>query len=165
MAFFNFPSYFTFVYLKIIPTTKGTNTFQEITLGVADIPPSCVLTDTICMFSRAFQPHHQVIHWADSLICYGGYQAVPSGCLYAVMDLRHLACHRQVEGYTSPFLIIDPFFVCSAPARSAGGWGWQPDDISLSAVCMLVFMWLAVPVSPSESHWQSLRVKQGCGIQ
>lgn len=74
-----------------------------------------------------FQLHREVIRWIDSLICYVGHQAAPSGCLYTVMDLRHLGCDGQVAGYDSPALIAAPvapvaphLLVHSAPARSEG---------------------------------------------
>ncbi|KAI3368131.1 hypothetical protein L3Q82_007863 [Scortum barcoo] len=63
----------------------------------------------------------------ESLICYVGRQAAPPGCLYTVMDLRHLGCDGQVAGYDSPALITAPVApaaphppVHSAPARSEG---------------------------------------------
>lgn len=154
------------MYLKtFLRNNRHFNIFQEMTSAVADIPLACPLTYTICMFSGAFQPHYRVISRADSLICYAGYQTAPSGWLYAVMDQRHLGCHRQVVMYTSLLgsqtlwlLQFLSFFLCRAPARSEGGWGWQVDVQqslklhrlqviwSLPSVCMCVFLWLAIPV-------------------
>lgn len=82
------------------------------------------------MLGSVFQAHQQVIRRVDSMICYVGHQAAPSGCLYTVIDLRHLCCDGQVAGYDTPGLIVAPvacavphLLVHSAPARSEGGGG------------------------------------------
>lgn len=52
----------------------------------------------------------------------------PSGCLYTVIDLRHLGFDGQIARYDSPGLISSPVppaaahvLVHSAPDRSEGG--------------------------------------------
>lgn len=76
------------------------------------------------MLGSVFQLHQRVIRWVDFLICYVGHQAAPSGCLYAVMHLRHLGCDGQVAGNNSPAMIAAPvahLLLHCTQVRSEGG--------------------------------------------
>lgn len=77
------------------------------------------------MLGSVFKLHQQAIRWVNSMICHVGHQAAPSGCLYAVIDLRHLGCDGQAAGLSISFVAraAPHLLVHNAPARSEGGGG------------------------------------------